>query len=123
MVLGDNQYYYISLNEDQGNICLIMTPDENNDIVANNELDQRIELVQYIRATLISIVKSLSKAADELQLPVPYVPCPQCDRLHFKLDFICDAKKRALRCKKKLPMGYYSNLAVKGIATYRCIRI
>lgn len=122
MVLGDNQYYYISLNEDQGCICLIMTPDESNDITSD-ELDQRRELVQYFRTTLINIVKSLSKVADELQTPVPFIPCPQCDRLHFTLDIICNAKKRVLRCKTKLPMGYYSNLAVKGIATYIYIRI
>ena len=119
MVLGEDQYYYISLCEDQGSICLIMTLDEDNNIINDNIPDvifeQRIELIEYIRTTLGNIVKSLSKMADEFQSPVPYVPCPQCDRLHLKLDIVRDAKRRVLRCKTKLPNGYYSNLGGKGI--------
>ena len=119
MVLGEDQYYYISLCEHQGSICLIMTLDEDNNITSDNIPDiifeQRIELVEYIRTTLNNVVKSLSKIDDEFESPVPYVPCPQCDRLHLKLDMVCNPKKRVQRCKTKLPLGYYSNLGRKGI--------
>ena len=114
MVLGDNQYYYISLREDQDSICLIMTSDENM-IIEDTELEERRELVKYCHETLHKIVNSLSKKPDEICEPTAYVPCPQCDKLHFRLDFVCSAKKRALRCKTKLPFGYYSDLAEKGM--------
>ena len=114
MVLGDDQYYYVSLCEDQGSICLIITPDESQSISVTG-LEARRDLIKYVNTTLISIVKSISKVSGEFQLPVAHVPCPQCDKLHFTLEFICAAKKRALRCKTKLPLGYYSDLAEKGM--------
>ena len=114
MVLGDDQYYYISLCEDQGSICLIMTPDENEQ-VSDAGLEVRRDLINHINTTLISIIKSISKVSGEFQLPVAYVPCPQCDKLHITLEIVCAAKKRALRCKTKLPLGYYSDLARKGM--------
>lgn len=113
MVLGDNQYYYISLREDQDSICLIMTPDEDG-IITDAGLEERRKLVKFFKDTLVNIVKSLSKTSEEIQLPIAHVPCPQCDKLHFSLDIVCSAKKRALRCKTKLPLGYYSDLAGKG---------
>ena len=119
MVLGEDQYYYISLCEDQDSICLIMTLDEDNNRKGSNIPDiifeQRIELVEYIRTTLDNIVKSLSKMENEFKSPVPYVPCPQCNRLHLELDIVCNANKRVQRCKTKLPSNYYSNLGRKGI--------
>ena len=114
MVLGDDQYYYISHCEDQGSICLIMTPDENG-IVSDAGLEARRDLINHVNTTLISIVKSISKVSGEFQLPVAYVPCPQCDKLHITLEIVCAAKKRALRCKTKLPLGYYCDLARKGM--------
>ena len=113
MVLGDDQYYYISLCEDLESIRLIMTPDEDGNITENG-LKERRELVEYFYETLVSVVKSLSKSSEDIHLPTAYVVCPQCDELHFTLDLVLGAKKRALRCKTKLPLGYYSDLAKEG---------
>ena len=114
MVLGDDQYYYISLREDKDSICLIMTLDENG-VTTGAYLKERRELLKFFRNALENVVKSLSKMSEEeIKLPIAYVPCPQCDRLHFSLDFVCNAKKRALRCKTKLRLGYYSDLAERG---------
>ena len=113
MVLGDDQYYYISLREDQESVCLIMTPDENG-IITDAGYDERRELMKFFQETLVNIVKSLSKISEGIQLPIAHVPCPQCDKLHFQLDMVLSTRKRSLRCKTKIPLGYYSDLAEKG---------
>ena len=113
MVLGDDQYYYISLCEDQDSVCLIMTPDEDG-IIRDAGYEERKELMKFFQSTLVNIVKSLSKTLEEIQLPVAHVPCPQCDKLHIKLDMVLSTRKRSLRCKTKLPLGYYLDLAEKG---------
>ena len=112
MVLADDQYYYVSLCEEQDSICLIMTPDENG-IITEAGLEERRDLVKFFNVTLVNIVKSLSKKSEEILLPIAHVPCPQCYKLHFTLEFVC-ATKRALRCNTKIPLGYYSDLAEKG---------
>lgn len=113
MVLGEDQYYYVSLCEEQDSICLIMTPDENG-IITDIGLKERRELHKFFDATLINVVKSLSKKSEEIQLPIAHVPCPQCDKLHFRLEVVCATRKRALRCKTKIPLSYCSDLAEKG---------
>ena len=114
MVLGDDQYYYISLCEDQDSICLIMTLDETG-VTKDAYLEERRELLNFFHVTLKNIVRSLSKMSEEeIKLPIAYVPCPQCSNLHFSLDIVSNAKKRALRCKTKLRFGYYSDLAEGG---------
>ena len=113
MVLGDDQYYYISLREELYSICLIMTLDENG-VIKGAHLEERRELLKFFHVSLENIVRSLSKMSEEeIKLPIAYVPCPQCENLHFSLDFVSNAK-RALRCKTKLPSGYYSDLAGGG---------
>ena len=113
MVLADDQYYYVSLCEQQDSICLIMTPDERG-IISETGLEERRELVKFFNVILVNIVKSLSKKSEEIQLPIAHVPCPQCYNLHFTLEVVCATKKRALRCKTKIPLDYYSDLAEKG---------
>ena len=113
MVLGVDQYYYISLREDQDSVCLIMTPDEGS-IITDAGHKERRELMKFFQHTLVSIVKSLSKISEEIQLPIAHVPCPQCDKLHIPLDVVVSTRKRCLRCKTKIPLGYYSDLAEKG---------
>ena len=113
MVLGDDQYYYISLCEDQDSVCLIMTPDENS-IITDAGYEEQRELIKFFQYTLVSIVKSFSKISEEIQLPIAHVPCPQCDKLHIPLDVVLSTRKRSLRCKTKIPLGYYSDLAEKG---------
>ena len=112
MVLGDDQYYYISLCEDQDSICLIMVSDESAESGNDTGFEERRKLVHDFEKALINIVKSLSKSPEEIQLPTAYIPCPRCNELHLLLEFVCS--KRALRCRTKLPLGYYSDL--KGVA-------
>ena len=113
MVLGDNQYYYVSLCEEQDSICLIITPDESG-VVTNIEYKERRQLVNFFGITLVNIVKSLSKMPEEIKLPVAHVPCPQCNELHIELEVVCATKKRALRCRTKIPLDHYSDLAERG---------
>ena len=113
MVLADDQYYYVSLCEEQDSICLIMAPDEKGSI-SETGLVERRHLVKFFDVTLANIVKSLSKKSEEIQLPIAHVPCPQCCKIHFALEVVCATKKRALRCKTKIPLDYYSDLAEKG---------
>ena len=113
MVLGDNQYYYVSLCEEQDSICLIITPDESG-VITTIDLEERKQLVNFFGVTLVKIVKSLSKMSEEIKLPVAHVPCPHCNELHIELEVVCATKKRPLRCKTKIPLNYYSDLAERG---------
>ena len=112
MVLGDNQYYYISLCEDLDTIRLIMTPDESG-IITDAGLEERRKLLKHFRKSLFTIAKSLSKLPEDIQKPIALIPCPQCNGLHLQLDLVCNAK-RSVRCITKLPPDYYSDLAEKG---------
>ena len=113
MILGEEQYYYISLCEDRDSVRLIMTPDENG-ITTDAGYEERRELIKFFQHILVRIVKSLSKISEGIQLPIAYVPCPQCDELHIQLDMVVSTRQRCLRCKTKLPPGYYCDLAEKG---------
>jgi len=105
-VLGNDQVYYILLNQSKESICLIFSPDEDG-IVGSEGIKERLELVQYFRDNLTNVMKITNPS---LKSPVPYIPCPQCSGLHFSLDFISGTtRRRFLRCGTKISPDYYSD--------------
>ena len=105
-MLGNDQLYYILLNQSKESICLIFSPDEV-EIVGSEGIRERLDLLKNFRNDLTNIMKDTNPT---LMNPVPYIPCPQCSGLHFSLDFIYGITcRRALRCGTKISAEYYSD--------------
>ena len=106
LVLGSDQYYYVTLSEEKDSIRLAITPDEDG-IVSITGLQERWKLIEFFQAKLWQITTKFMPASD---VPESYIPCSLCPILHLKLDEI-RTNKNPLRCSRgKLPANYYKHL-------------
>jgi len=105
LVLEEDQFYYVILHKRKESICLVFSSDEG-ETVTDHGVIERLKLFEEFYEKLICTLKAVAKS---LKNPIPYIPCPQCADLHFNLNVIRGTSKRALRCKKKIPLEYYSD--------------
>ena len=106
LVLGRDQLYYVSLQEDHDSIRLAITPDEDG-ILKSQGLQERWQLIEDFNAKLIEITRAFMPASD---LPQCFIPCSMCSNLHLKLEDIRNSDM-PLRCfDGKLAKDYYSDL-------------
>ena len=106
LVLGIDQYYYVSLSDEKDCIRLAITPDER-DVVSITGLQNRWNLVEFFSAKLQKITATFMPASSP---PECYIPCSLCPKLHLKLDEI-RANQMPLCCfRGRLAPDYYLGL-------------
>jgi len=106
LVLGIDQYYYVSLSDEKDCIRLAITPDESN-VVSITGLQNRWNLVEFFNAKLQKITATFMPASSR---PECYIPCNLCPKLHLKLDEI-RANQNPLCCfRGRLAPDYYQDL-------------
>ena len=106
LVLGIDQYYYVSLSDEKDSIRLAITPDEDGVVGAEGK-QNRWNLVEFCRDKLKEITTTFMPASAP---PECYIPCSLCLNLHLKLDEI-RATQLPLRCSRgKLARDYYQSL-------------
>ncbi|XP_065902538.1 uncharacterized protein [Dysidea avara] len=104
LVLGSDQYYYVSNDNDC--IRLVVSPDEDG-VVSVAGLQDRWNLIAFFSTKLMEISATFMPASAP---PECYIPCSLCPNLHLKLDEI-RANQKPLRCLKgKLHPDYYKHL-------------
>jgi len=108
LILGDDQVYYIGLCDRHESIIVSIAPEDDDKPVTRVGLQERLELIVFIRTKLLELITTFMKASGP---PIPYMPCTRCYQPHIALDDIVGSSK-ALRCRdhKKLNMDYYSGL-------------
>ncbi|XP_065911265.1 uncharacterized protein [Dysidea avara] len=106
LVLGIDQYYYVSLSDEKDSIRLAITPDEYG-VVSAVGLQNRWNLVTLFCAKLKETMATFMPASAP---PECYIPCNLCPKLHLKLDEI-RANQMPLCCSRgKLAPDYYQSL-------------
>ena len=106
LVLGIDQYYYVSLSGGKDSIRLAITPDEDG-VVSAVGLQNRWNLVEFFSDKLKETTETFMPASAP---PECYIPCNLCPKLHLKLDEF-RANQLPLHCSKgKLALGYYQSL-------------
>lgn len=104
MVLGRDQYFSISLCEQQYSIRLsfILLPG------AQHSADRRIELLQYFQCKLEMVMEDFMKASTK---PVAYIPCCFCDELHVEFQRLLEREQQhCASVGKPLPDEHYRDL-------------
>jgi len=104
MVLGNGQYYCISLAEEQYSIKLsiVLLP------VTKNSLDERKQLLHFFKEKLANMVKEFMPAAKK---PIAYIPCFYCDRLHAEVKLLLDGQQQDCPVvDKPIPPHHYQCL-------------
>ena len=106
LVLGSNQYYYVTLSDENDSIRIAISPDEDG-VVSITGLQSRRNLIEFFSARLTEITATFMPASAP---PECYIPCSLCPGLHLRLDEI-RAYELPLRCSKgKLTSHYYKSL-------------
>ena len=109
LVLGSDQYYYVSLSDEKDGIRLAISPDEDG-VVSIAGLQNRWDLIEFFSTKLKEITATFMPASAP---PECYIPCSKCPHLHLKLDDI-RINEMQLRCSRgKLPPDYYKCLRQK----------
>ncbi|XP_065894341.1 uncharacterized protein [Dysidea avara] len=106
LVLGIDQYYYVTLSDENDSIRLAITPDEDG-VVSIAGLQNRWNLIEFFSAKLREITTTFMPASAP---PECYIPCSLCPNLHIRLDEI-RANEMPLRCSRgRLTSDYYKSL-------------
>jgi len=106
LVLGIDQYYYVSLSDEKDSIRLAIAPDEYG-VVGAEGMQNRWNLVEFCRDKLKEITATFMPASAP---PECYIPCSLCPKLHLKLDEI-RATQLPLGCSRgKLARDYYQSI-------------
>ena len=106
LVLGIDQYYYVSLSDEKDSIRLAFTPDEYG-VVSAEGLQNRWNLIEFFSTKLKEATATFMPASTP---PECYIPCSLCPKLHLKLDEI-RANQMPLCCSRgKLARDYYQSL-------------
>ena len=116
LVLGNGQYYCVSLSEEKSSIKLsiILLPDN------QHSAKERIELLDYFQFKLEAVIADFLQAAKK---PVAYIPCCYCDRLHVTLQLLLDGKQQHCSTAedRPIPKDHYSSLITdQGESTLLC---
>ena len=109
MVLGQGQYYCVSLCEQLCSIQLTFLLHGK-----NHSAELRFELYQYIQNKLELLMKNFMQASTK---PKAYIPCyyKECNNLHVELQRLCDGKDQHCPIEEKpVPDHYYCDLFNKG---------
>jgi len=106
LVLGIDQYYYVSLSDEKDSIRLAITPDEDGFVGAEG-LQNRWNLVEFCRDKLKEITTTFMPASAP---PECYIPCSLCPKLHLKLDDVRATHLQLRCCKGKMARDYYQCL-------------
>jgi len=104
MVLGNGQYYCISLAEEKYSIKLsiILLP------AIKNSVDERKQLLYFFQAKLTSLVKEFMPATKK---PIAYIPCFYCDRLHVEVNVLLNGQQQDCpMVDKPIPPQHYQSL-------------
>ena len=105
MVLGQGQYYCVSLREELCSIQLTFFLHGK-----NHSAEQRFDLYQYIQNKLELLMKNFMQASTK---PKAYIPCyyKECNKLHVELQLLCDGKDQYCPLEEKpVPDYYYCDL-------------
>ncbi|XP_065914608.1 uncharacterized protein [Dysidea avara] len=104
MVLGNGQYYTVSLAEEKFSIQLsiILLPN------TEHSAELRKDLLQYFMSKLDLVVEDFMSAAKK---PIAYIPCCFCNQLHLRLSLLLQGKQQHCPIKNKpLLLKYYRTL-------------
>ena len=104
MVLGVGQYYCISLAEEKYSIKLsiVLLP------TSKSSSEERKELLHFFQGKLQGMVAEFMPAT---KLPVGYIPCFHCDRLHAEVELLLNGEQQ--HCPvvdKPIPPHHYQSL-------------
>ena len=104
-MLGNGQYYCLSLSEEKSSIKLsiILLPDN------QHSSKERKELLDYVQSKLEAVIADFLPATKK---PVAYIPCCYCDRMHVRLQLLLDGKQQHCSAvkDKPLPKNHYCHL-------------
>lgn len=102
MVLNHGQYYGVSLHEEKSSIQVDIILEESIEESTKN----RKHLIDFFQTMLEKICNDMIPAASK---PVPYIQCPNCNKVHLKLINLLEG--RAQLCNmKSIPRHYYQDL-------------
>ncbi|XP_065916153.1 uncharacterized protein [Dysidea avara] len=116
MVLGNGQYYTVSLAEEKFSIQLsiILLPD------TEHSAELRKDLLQYFMSKLDLVVEDFMSAAKK---PIAYIPCCFCNHLHLRLLLLLQGKQQHCPTKNKpLLLKYYRTLVSDEDDSYAVMR-
>ena len=105
MVLGQGQYYCVSLCEEMCSIQLTFLLHGK-----SHSAKQRQELFHYIQSKIEVLMNKFMQAATK---PEAYIPCyyKDCNKLHAELQLLCDGEEQHCPYEEKpLPGDYYCDL-------------
>ena len=105
MVLGEGQYYFVSLCEELCGIQLTFLLHGK-----NHSAKQRQELFQYILSKIELLMDGFMQASTK---PKAYIPCyyQDCTSLHVEVELLCDGEHQHCPIiEKPLPHDYYCDL-------------